>query len=71
MNIFSFTTHFGSEDDCRNHFKEQRDKVGVNCKCRHKELFWIKAFGVTSAKNAEKVSAYGAKPLCKVLIFRF
>ena len=26
MNIFSFTAHFGSEEDCRLHFKEQRDK---------------------------------------------
>ncbi len=22
MNIFSFTAHFGSEEDCRLHFKE-------------------------------------------------
>ena len=32
MNIFSFTAHFGSEEDCRLHFKEQRDKEGVVCK---------------------------------------
>ena len=30
MNIFSFTAHFGSEEDCRLHFKEQRDKEGVS-----------------------------------------
>ena len=29
MNIFSFTAHFGSEEDCRLHFKEQRDHAGV------------------------------------------
>ena len=32
MNIFSFTAHFGSEEDCRLDFKEQRDKEGVVCK---------------------------------------
>lgn len=30
MNIFSFTAHFGSEEDCRLHFKEQRDKEGLS-----------------------------------------
>lgn len=32
MNIFDFTAHFDSEESCRNHFKEERDKVGVVCK---------------------------------------
>ncbi len=32
MNIFSFTAHFGTENDCSNHFKVQRDKQGVKCK---------------------------------------
>ena len=32
MNIFSFAVHFGSEEACRYHFKEQRDKEGVTCK---------------------------------------
>lgn len=40
MNIFSFTAHFGSEEDCRHHFKLERDKIGVVCKCGHTEHYW-------------------------------
>lgn len=44
MNLFSFTAHFGDEDACRLHFKEERDKVGVNCKgCGHDKHYWIKS----------------------------
>ena len=44
MNIFSFTAEFDSEASCRNHFKEERDKIGVICKrCLYKEHFWIKS----------------------------
>lgn len=44
MNIFSFTTHFSSEDSCRAHFKEERDKIGVKChRCGHTEHYWIKS----------------------------
>ena len=44
MNIFTFTAHFDSEEACRNHFKEERDKVGVVCKkCEHTEHYWIKS----------------------------
>ncbi|MCX2682152.1 IS1595 family transposase [Galbibacter sp. EGI 63066] len=44
MNIFSFTVHFDSEESCRNHFKAERDKLGVVCKrCGHTEHFWIKS----------------------------
>ena len=43
MNIFSFTANFGTENDCRNHFKAERDKFGVVCKCGNKEHFWIKS----------------------------
>ena len=43
MNLFSFTANFGSEESCRLHFKEERDKIGVSCKCGSKELFWIKS----------------------------
>jgi len=25
MSLFNFTEHFGSEEDCRNHFKQERD----------------------------------------------
>jgi len=31
MNIFSFTAEFDSEESCRLHFKEERDKLGVIC----------------------------------------
>ncbi|MBS9767058.1 MAG: IS1595 family transposase [Flavobacteriaceae bacterium] len=44
MNIFSFTANFGSEEDCRLHFKKQRDKIGVKCnRCGHNEHYWIKS----------------------------
>lgn len=43
MDIFSFTAHFGTEEDCRNHFKAERDKIGITCKCGHTEHFWIKS----------------------------
>ena len=44
MNLFSFTAHFDSEEACRNHFKEERDKIGVVCKrCGHTKHFWIKS----------------------------
>lgn len=44
MNIFSFTAEFDSEESCRNHFKIERDKIGVSCKkCSHQEHYWIKS----------------------------
>ena len=43
MDIFSFTAHFGTEENCRNHFKSERDKLGVVCKCGHASHFWIKS----------------------------
>ena len=43
MNLFSFSAHFGTEDDCRNHFKSERDKIGLTCKCGSTEHFWIKS----------------------------
>lgn len=43
MNLFSFTANFESEESCRLHFKEQRDKIGVVCKCGSKAHFWIKS----------------------------
>ena len=44
MNIFTFTAHFNSEESCRNHFKSERDKIGVTCtKCSHTEHYWIKS----------------------------
>jgi hypothetical protein len=44
MNLFTFTAHFGSEEACRNHFKQERDKIGVVCaRCDHSEHYWIKS----------------------------
>ena len=43
MNLFNFTANFGSEEDCRLHFKGERDKIGVVCKCGCKEHYWIKS----------------------------
>lgn len=44
MNIFSFTAHFDSEESCRNHFKAERDKIGINCRrCGHDKHYWIKS----------------------------
>lgn len=43
MKLFEFTANFGSEEACRLHFKEQRDKQGVVCKCGHTEFYWIKS----------------------------
>lgn len=52
MNIFSFTAHFDSEEACRNHFKEERDKIGIVCKrCGHTEHFWIKSRWSYECKN--------------------
>jgi transposase-like protein len=44
MNIFSFSAHFSSEEDCRSHFKSERDKVGVICsRCGSSVHYWIKS----------------------------
>ncbi len=44
MNIFSFTAHFDSEESCRHHFKQERDKIGVKChRCGCAKHYWIKA----------------------------
>ena len=43
MNLLSFSEHFGTEDDCINHFKSERDKIGLTCKCGSTEHFWIKS----------------------------
>jgi hypothetical protein len=37
MNLFSFTASFGSEEACRLHFKEEKGKIGIQCKCESKE----------------------------------
>lgn len=51
MSIFSFTAHFGNEAACRKHFKEQRDKIGVICKCGHNEHFWINSIWTYECKK--------------------
>src|SRR5690625_3672930 len=43
MHLFQFTSNFGREEAYRLHFKEQRDKQGVVCKCEHAEMYWIKS----------------------------
>ena len=44
MNILSFTAEFDSEESCRNHFKAERDEIGVPCKkYSQKEHYWIKS----------------------------
>lgn len=43
MNLFTFTAHFGDENTCRQHFKEQRDTQGVVCKkCGCTDHYWKK-----------------------------
>jgi len=44
MNLFTFTAHFGNEEDCKLHFKAERDKIGVEChRCGHDKHYWIKS----------------------------
>lgn len=54
MNIFSFGVEFSSEQDCINHFKEERDKIGVACKCGKKDFFWIKSRLSYECKSCKK-----------------
>jgi hypothetical protein len=51
MNLFSFTANFGTEVDCRNHFKQERDKIGVVCKCGHTEHYWHKSIWTYECKK--------------------
>lgn len=51
MNLFSFSAHFGTEEDCRSHFKSERDKIGVICQCGCTEHFWIKSRLSYECKN--------------------
>ena len=44
MNGFSFTAQFDTELSCREHFKFERDKIGINCRrCQHDQHYWIKS----------------------------
>ena len=52
MNIFSFCAQFTSESDFRNHFKSERDKIGVSCPvCGNKTHYWIKSRWSYECKN--------------------
>lgn len=52
MNIFTFTANFDSEESCRLHFKEERDKQGVVCsRCGHTEHYWIKSIWSYECKH--------------------
>lgn len=43
-NLFTFSAEFTSEEACRFHFKEQRDKLGVTCqRCGHDAHYWIQS----------------------------
>jgi len=43
MNLFTFTSHFGDEQTCKDHFKQQRDQQGVVCKkCGCTDHYWKK-----------------------------
>ncbi|AJA70358.1 Transposase zinc-ribbon domain [Myroides sp. A21] len=43
-NLFTFSAEFTSEEACRLHFKEQRDKLGVTCqRCGHDAHYWIQS----------------------------
>jgi len=52
MNLFSFTAHFSNEEACREHFKSERDKIGVVChQCGHRKHYWIKSRWSYECKN--------------------
>ena len=54
MNIFSFTAHFDSEEACRTHFKEERDKIGIKCRrCGCDQHFWIKSVWSYECKSCK------------------
>lgn len=44
MNMLEFMDVFPTEESCKIHFKEQREKVGVTCqKCEYKKHYWLKS----------------------------
>lgn len=44
MNILEFMEEFPTEQSCRDHFREQREKEGVECKrCGNHHHYWLKA----------------------------
>jgi transposase-like protein len=54
MNLFSFAAHFDSEESCRYHFKEQRDKIGVICSdCGSREHYWHQSIWTYQCKKCK------------------
>ena len=44
MNILEFMEVFPTEESCKIHFKEQREKIGITCqKCESKKHYWLKS----------------------------
>ena len=44
MNILEFMQFFPTEESCKIHFKEQREKIGITCrKCESKKHYWLKS----------------------------
>jgi transposase-like protein len=54
MDIFSFGVEFGNEEDCILHFKKERDKIGVSCKCGKTDFYWIKSRLSYQCKSCQK-----------------
>ena len=52
MNIFSFTAEFGSEQECRLHFKQERNTQGVLCK-KSNQVCYFKAKVLDSHSSEE------------------
>ncbi|MXV38544.1 hypothetical protein GO491_07625 [Flavobacteriaceae bacterium Ap0902] len=61
MNIFSFSAHFGTEKDCKNHFKTEKAKKNAKLKLVN-ELAELKMIindvGLSENKNLQKITDY-------------
>lgn len=43
MQILAFTSHFGNNEQCKEHFREVREKSGISCKkCTGTKHYWLK-----------------------------
>jgi len=52
MKLLEFINHFPSEDSCRAHFKEVRDREGVICKkCSGDQHWWLKSKSMYACKK--------------------
>lgn len=52
MNIMQFFKQFPTEESCKKHFKEYRDKVGVTCKkCNCTEHYWLSTISYYKCKE--------------------